>query len=241
MYPERVFEFCEKTNADVYCLQEVKATSDQVIFSNSLKDNYTCIWNPACKAGYSGTLVLTRNTPSDFLVDFDGDEFSTEGRVITVDFGEFYLVTAYTPNSQKELARLPYRLRWEERFQRFITLLDTLKPVILCGDLNVAHTEIDIARPNSNHFSPGFSDEERQAFSNLLSKGFVDVWRERNKDVQNVYSFWSYLGQARERNIGWRLDYFVVSERLLPKVIDCSYLTHVQGSDHCPLMLDIDI
>ena len=212
---------------DIICLQEVKATSAQVDIELG---GYTAIWNPAEKAGYSGTLILSRVLLQDQLLGIGIQEHQLEGRVITVDCGPYYLVTSYTPNSKKDLVRLDYRLQWEEDFQRFLHLLDKQKPVILCGDLNVAHEEID--------YSPGFSAEERQAMSKLLSSGFTDTFRKMHPSDE-TYSFWTYFGNARANNTGWRLDYFIVSNRLMSSITRSDILTDIQGSDHCPILLEL--
>ncbi|WP_289743595.1 exodeoxyribonuclease III [uncultured Duncaniella sp.] len=222
-------------NPDIICLQEVKATATQVDIE---LDGYTAVWNPAEKAGYSGTLILSRVPIQDQLLGIGIQEHQLEGRVITVDCGPYYLVTSYTPNSKKDLIRLDYRLQWEEDFQRFLHLLDQRKPVILCGDLNVAHEEIDLAHPNTNHNSPGFSDEERQAMSQLLSSGFTDTFRKMHPSDE-TYSFWTYFGNARANNTGWRLDYFIVSNRLMSSITRSDILTDIQGSDHCPILLEL--
>lgn len=230
------YEAMREIDPDIICLQEVKATPQQIDLA--LTDYYP-IWNPAEKAGYSGTMVLSRVPVLDQLTGFGFPEHDNEGRVITVDLQDFYLVTSYTPNSKNELVRLPYRLEWERDFQGFLGRLDMEKPVVLCGDLNVAHEEIDIARPHTNHESPGFSDEERDEMTRLLSSGFVDTFRALHPTERDAYTYWSYLGKCRERNVGWRLDYFVVSERLMPFVRKSEILSDVMGSDHCPILLNI--
>lgn len=229
-------ESMNELNPDIICLQEVKATKEQVDLN---MPGYLSVWNSAKKAGYSGTLILSRLPILDSICGFGVEAHEDEGRSITVDLGDVYLVTSYTPNSQNGLARLPYRLEWERDFQRYLHVLDQNKPVILCGDLNVAHEEIDIARPNTNHESPGFSDEERAAMTSLLSSGFVDTYRILHPDTCDAYSYWSYLGRCRDRNVGWRLDYFIISERIMPCVQQSEILDSVVGSDHCPILLDI--
>lgn len=223
---------------DIVCLQEVKALPEQVELNLPI---YTCIWNAAEKRGYSGTLVMTKKVPEDWIANFGPEEFCTEGRVITVQYPQFYLVTSYTPNSQELLKRLRYRLRWEECFQAYLQRLDANNLVILCGDLNVAHQKIDIANPAANMYSPGFSKEEREAFSCLLSKGFCDSYRELHPNTLGAYTYWSYRGNARSNNVGWRLDYFVVSQRIMKSVVHSEILSDVQGSDHCPILLDINL
>lgn len=221
---------------DVICLQEVKAMPHQVDIE---LDGYEAIWNPAEKAGYSGTLILSRVPVDDRLKGFGYPEHQTEGRSITIETNGIYIVTAYVPNSKEGLSRLPYRLEWERDFQDYLHRLDAQKPVVLCGDLNVCHEEIDIARPDSNHFSPGFSDEERAEMTRLLSSGFVDTYRNLHPEESGAYTYWSYLGHARENNVGWRLDYFIVSERLMPCVEQSIILSECTGSDHCPIVLDL--
>lgn len=230
------YDSVRRLDPDIICLQEVKATPQQVDLE--LPDYYP-VWNPAVKAGYSGTLILSRIPVLDQLTGFGFPEHQLEGRSITIDVGPFYLVTSYTPNSKNGLERLPYRLEWERDFQGFLRRLDKEKPVVLCGDLNVAHEEIDIARPDTNHESPGFSDEERAEMTRLLSSGFVDTFRSLHPEEPDAYSYWSYLGKCRERNVGWRLDYFIVSERLMPLVVRSDILSDIEGSDHCPIVLDI--
>ncbi len=230
-------EVMKTLDPDIICLQEVKAMPHQVDLE---MPDYDAVWNPAEKAGYAGTLILSCISILDRLKGFGFPEHANEGRSITVDVGDFYVVTSYTPNSKEGLARLPYRLEWEQDFQGFLGRLDMEKPVILCGDLNVAHEEIDIARPGSNHESPGFSDEERAAMTTLLSSGFVDTFRSLHPEEKGAYTYWSYFGKARENNVGWRLDYFLVSERLMPRVIRSEILSDITGSDHCPILLDID-
>lgn len=224
---------------DVICLQEVKAFPSQVDLTRL--GNYIPVWNPAKRPGYSGTMMLTKFSFMDFCTGFGFPEHEDEGRSITADLGPAYLVTSYTPNSQSGLVRLPYRLQWEEDFQTWLHVLDEKKPVILCGDLNVAHTPIDIARPESNMYSPGFSKEERQEMTRLLESGFIDTFRYLNPDVRNAYTYWTYIGNARGNNVGWRLDYFIVSQRIMECVVNSTMLTDVYGSDHCPILLDINL
>ena len=230
------FDVMRQIDPDIVCLQEVKAMPSQVTIE---LEGYEAIWNPAEKAGYSGTLVLSRVPVADSILGFGYEQHQTEGRSITVDVGDFYIVTAYVPNSKEGLARLPYRLVWEQDFQRYLCQLKSYKPVVLCGDLNVAHQEIDIARPDSNHYSPGFSDEEREEMTRLLSSGFVDIYRELYPNSRGAYTFWSYFGNARARNVGWRLDYFIISEDLKPRVAGAEILREIEGSDHCPILLDL--
>lgn len=231
------YEAVSSIDPDVVCLQEVKATQQQLTLE---LPGYDAIWNPAQRPGYSGTMILSRAKVQDKILGFGFPEHQAEGRSITVDLGDFYLVTSYTPNSKDGLVRLPYRLEWERDFQVYLHILDKQKPVILCGDLNVAHESIDIARPDTNHFSPGFSDEERAEMTKLLQAGFVDTFRSLHPEQIGAYTYWSYLGNCRPRNVGWRLDYFVVSERLMPRVSDSTILSDVMGSDHCPILLTLN-
>lgn len=231
-------EFVSVSKADVYCLQEVKARSDQFAWPDP---SYFVTVNDAEKAGYSGTLVAYKMPPLDVL-KWDGpDEDIREGRVLVCDYPKFYLVCCYTPNSQNLLKRLSYRLRWEQEFHQILIDLDKKKPVIYCGDLNVCHKPEDIHSPATHMYSPGYSKEERQAMTDLLAAGFVDTWRELHPNDKGCYTYWSYLGNARVNNSGWRLDYFILSERLLSYVSKCEILKDVQGSDHCPLLLDINV
>ena len=205
-------------------------------------DGYEAVWNPAEKPGYSGTLVLSRLPLAGSLTGFGCPEHQTEGRAITIKTRGLYIVTAYVPNSKEGLVRLPYRLEWERDFQAYLRWLDGQDPensVVLCGDLNVCHNEIDIARPDSNRRSPGFSDEERAEMTRLLSSGFTDTYRSLHPGQTGAYTYWSYMGQARRNNIGWRLDYFVVSDRLMPRVISSEIRSDILGSDHCPIVLDL--
>ncbi len=200
---------------------------------------YTSYWNYADKKGYSGTAIFSRHEPLGVTYGIGIDEHDHEGRVITLEMPDFYLVTVYTPNSQDGLRRLDYRMDWEDAFRSYLKTLDEKKPVIVCGDLNVAHQEIDLKNPKSNRKNAGFTDEEREKFTVLLSEGFTDTWRTLNPDVRDVYSWWSYRFSAREKNAGWRIDYFLVSNRLMPNVTDARIHTDIYGSDHCPVEVDI--
>jgi len=200
---------------------------------------YTSYWNYADKKGYSGTAVFSRHEPLGVTYGIGIDEHDHEGRVITLEMPDFYLVTVYTPNSQDGLRRLDYRMDWEDAFRSYLKTLDEKKPVIVCGDMNVAHQEIDLKNPKSNRKNAGFTDEEREKFTVLLSEGFTDTWRTLNPDVRDVYSWWSYRFSAREKNAGWRIDYFLVSNRLMPNVTDARIHTDIYGSDHCPVEVDI--
>jgi exodeoxyribonuclease-3 len=200
---------------------------------------YTSYWNYADKKGYSGTAIFSRHEPLGVTYGIGIDEHDHEGRVITLEMPDFYLVTVYTPNSQDGLRRLDYRMDWEDAFRSYLKTLDEKKPVIVCGDMNVAHQEIDLKNPKSNRKNAGFTDEEREKFTVLLSEGFTDTWRTLNPDVRDVYSWWSYRFSAREKNAGWRIDYFLVSNRLMPNVTDARIHTDIYGSDHCPVEVDI--
>ena len=222
-------------DADVFCLQETKLQAGQLDLQFP---GYQSYWNYADKKGYSGTAVFTRQEPLSVTYGMGIDEHDHEGRVITLEFPQFYLVCCYTPNSQDGLRRLDYRMTWENDFRNYLLQLDQKKPVVLCGDLNVAHEEIDLKNPKTNHFSAGFSDQERQAFTDLLSSGFADTFRTLYPE-QVTYSWWSYRFQARQKNVGWRIDYFVVSNRLMESVADAKIHTDILGSDHCPVELDL--
>jgi len=222
-------------DADFFCLQETKMQPGQLDITF---DGYDIYWNSAEKKGYSGTAIFTRHKPLSVAYGIGVDEHDHEGRVITLEMSDFYLVTCYTPNSQDELKRLNYRMRWEDDFQAYLKKLDALKPVIVCGDLNVAHEEIDIKNPKTNHRNAGFTDEERQKFTQLLQSGFTDTFRYLYPN-QVTYSWWSYRFQARQKNAGWRIDYFVISNRLCERMKDAQIHTDIMGSDHCPVELDI--
>ena len=229
-------EYFENVDADFFCLQETKLQDGQVDLD---LDGYQQFWNYAQKKGYSGTAVFTKHTPLSASYGMGIPEFDTEGRLITLEFDEFYLVTCYTPNAQRELARLDFRMAWEKAFADYLCELDTKKPVILCGDLNVAHQEIDLKNPKSNRGNAGFSDEERACFTSLLSRGFTDTFRCLYPDATGMYSWWSYMYKARQNNAGWRIDYFLVSNRLKDRIKDASIHTQVLGSDHCPVNLEL--
>ena len=222
-------------DADFFCLQETKMQQGQLDLQF---ENYESYWNYADKKGYSGTAIFTRHTPLSVAYGIGLDQHDHEGRVVTLEMQDFYLVCCYTPNSQDGLKRLDYRLSWEADFLSYLQRLDAQKPVILCGDLNVAHEEIDIKNPKSNRRNAGFTDEERSAFTTLLASGFRDTFRTLYPD-EVKYSWWSYRFQARQKNAGWRIDYFVVSERLMPQVVDAKIHTDILGSDHCPVELDL--
>ena len=231
-------EYFNKMDADIFCIQESKLQEGQI----SLElEGYHQYWNYAVKKGYSGTAIFTRVEPLSVSYGIGIAEHDQEGRVITLEFESFYMVTVYTPNSQSELARLDYRMRWEEAFLSYLKGLEKKKPIIFCGDLNVAHKEIDLKNPKTNRKNAGFTDEERNKFSVLLENGFVDTYRYFYPDQEGVYSWWSYRFQARKKNAGWRIDYFCVSECLKEKLRDAKIHTEVLGSDHCPVELDIDL
>ena len=223
-------------DADFFCLQETKLQEGQIDLSF---DGYQSYWNYAEKKGYSGTAIFTKHTPLSVSYGIGIEEHDREGRVITLEYEDFYLVTVYTPNSQNELKRLDYRMQWEDDFLRYIKRLEEQKPVIYCGDLNVAHTEIDLKNPKTNRKNAGFTDEEREKMTTVLSSGFTDTWRSLNPDTEGVYSWWSYRFSARQKNAGWRIDYFIVSDRIMDKVEDAKIHTDIFGSDHCPVELDI--
>ncbi|MCI5700598.1 MAG: exodeoxyribonuclease III [Lachnospiraceae bacterium] len=231
-------DFFRKMDADVFCIQETKLQEGQI--SLELPE-YHQYWNYAVKKGYSGTAVFTKSEPLSVSYGIGMEEHDQEGRVITLEYPDFYLVTVYTPNSQNELARLDYRLKWEDDFLAYLKKLEETKPVIFCGDLNVAHKEIDLKNPKTNRKNAGFTDEEREKFSVILENGFVDTFRHFYPDQEGIYSWWSYRFRAREKNAGWRIDYFCVSESLKEKLVDAKIHTEVFGSDHCPVELDIDL
>ncbi len=229
-------DFCAQAQADVICLQETKMQPHQAQVD---LPGYHQYWNSAEKKGYSGTAVFTRQEPLSVSYDFGPEEHRTEGRVITAEYPEFYLVCCYTPNSQDGLKRLDYRMQWEDDFRGYLCQLDTIKPVVLCGDLNVAHEEIDLKNPKTNRRNAGFTDEERGKLTELLGCGFVDTFRALWPD-RVTYSWWSYRFNARKNNAGWRIDYFLVSERLRSRIRQAEILTEVTGSDHCPVLLELE-
>ena len=225
----------KELDADFFCLQETKMQAGQCDFS---PEGYEAFFNYADKKGYSGTAIFSKHKPLSVTNGIGIDEHDHEGRVITLEMPDFFLVTVYTPNSQDELKRLDYRMRWEDDFQAYLKKLDAQKPVIVCGDMNVAHREIDIKNPKTNRRNAGFTDEEREKFGLLLSKGFTDTFRFKHPD-EVTYSWWSYRFRAREKNAGWRIDYFVTSERLNDKIKDAKIHTQIMGSDHCPVELEL--
>lgn len=230
------YEFLETADADMVCLQETKMQEGQAEVHTP---GYFQYWHAAEKKGYSGTLLLTREQPLDVRVGIGIDEHDKEGRVITAEYPDFFLVDVYTPNSQDELRRLDYRMIWEDVFRLYLSTLDQKKPVIVCGDMNVAHKEIDLKNPKTNRRSAGFTDEERGKMTELLEAGFIDTFRYFYPDKENAYSWWSFRGNARANNTGWRIDYFLVSRALESRLADAAILPEVQGSDHCPVVLEL--
>ena len=229
-------EYFKEADADVFCLQETKLQAGQ----HDLElPGYHQYWNYAVKKGYSGTALFTKKEPLGVTYGIGVEEHDQEGRVITAEFEEYYVVVVYVPNSQRELTRLDYRMKWEEAFLNYVKALDAKKPVIYCGDLNVAHEEIDLKNPKTNHKNAGFTDEERNCFTRVLENGFIDSFRYLYPDARDAYSWWSYMGNARAKNVGWRIDYFVVSEKLKDRIGDAKIQPEVMGSDHCPVELDL--
>ena len=231
-------DFFKEADADIFCVQETKLQEGQIDFA---PEGYHCYWNYAEKKGYSGTAVFTKSEPIAVTYGIGIEEHDQEGRVITLEYDNFYFVTVYTPNSQSELARLDYRMKWEDDFRAYLKKLDEHKPVIVTGDLNVAHEEIDLKNPKTNKKNAGFTQEERDKFTELLDAGFVDSFRYFYPDKAGAYSWWSYRFKAREKDAGWRIDYFVVSERLAEKMEDALIYKTVMGSDHCPVGLEIQL
>jgi len=227
-------EFVKEQDADIICLQETKLQEGQIDLQ---LPGYEMFWNYAEKKGYSGTALFTKEKPIAVTYGMGIEEHDKEGRIICAEFSEYFVVTVYTPNSQNELARLPYRMEWEDAFLAYLKKLEEKKPVIFCGDLNVAHREIDLKNPKTNRKNAGFTDEEREKFSRLLENGFVDTFRHFYPDAEGIYSWWSYRFKAREKNAGWRIDYFLVSECLKDRLQDAMIYTEVMGSDHCPVGL----
>ena len=231
-------DFFKEADADIFCLQETKMQEGQLELE---LPGYHQYWNYAMRKGYSGTAVFTKKEPISVSYGIGIEKHDQEGRVITLEFEDFYFITVYTPNSQNELARLPYRMEWEDAFLTYLKKLEEKKPVVFCGDLNVAHQEIDLKNPKTNRKNAGFTQEERDKFTELLNAGFVDSFRYLYPDVTGVYSWWSYRFKAREKNAGWRIDYFVTSESLKEKIEDALIYTDVFGSDHCPVGLKIEM
>lgn len=231
-------ESFKKLDADIFCVQETKMQPEQAILD---LPGYKQYWNSAERKGYSGTAVFSRINPLNVTYGIGIDEHDHEGRVITLELDNVYLVTVYTPNSKRELERLAYRMEWEDAFRSYLMELDKIKPVIICGDLNVAHTEIDLKNPKTNHHNAGFTDDERKKFSELLNSGFIDTFRTLYPDKAGIYTWWSYLRKARDNNAGWRIDYFLTSERLKNNITAASIHNEVFGSDHCPVGLELNI
>lgn len=229
-------DFFKEVDADMFCIQESKLQEGQIMLE---LEGYHQYWNYAMKKGYSGTAIFTKVKPISVQYGINIEEHDQEGRVITLEFEDFYLVNVYTPNSKEKLARLDYRMQWEDDFRSFLKALDELKPVILCGDLNVAHKEIDLKNPNSNRKNAGFTDEERGKFTTFLESGFIDTYRYFYPDKEGAYSWWTYRFNARANNAGWRIDYFCASEKLKDRLVDATIHSEVLGSDHCPVELII--
>lgn len=231
-------EFFNEINADIFCIQETKCQKEQIELEFS---GYKSYWNSAEKKGYSGTAIFTKKEPINVTYGIGIEEHDKEGRIITLEFKEFYLVNNYTPNSKRELERLDYRMIWEDEVRKYLLKLNKKKPVIMCGDLNVAHKEIDLKNPKSNRKNAGFTDEERQKMTELLDVGFIDTFRYIHPNKENEYSWWSYMGRAREKNIGWRIDYFITSQDIAQKIENANIYQEIMGSDHCPVELEINV
>ncbi|WP_394138042.1 exodeoxyribonuclease III [Cytobacillus oceanisediminis] len=231
-------DYFNDVGADIFCIQESKLQEGQI---DLILEGYHQYWNYAIKKGYSGTAVFTKKEPLSVRYGLGDSETEPEGRILTLEYEEFYLVNVYTPNSQRDLARLPYRLEWEERIREYLLELDQVRPVILCGDLNVAHQDIDLKNAKSNRGNSGFTDEERGKMTGLLHSGFVDSFRYKYPEAEGAYTWWSYMAKVRERNIGWRIDYFIVSERLQEMINDAQIHCDIMGSDHCPIALELDL
>ena len=235
-------DFFDKIDADIFCIQETKMQENQV--DDNIKEivkEYNSYWNSAEKKGYSGTAIFSKEKPINVTYGIGKEKHDKEGRVITLEFEKFYMVNIYTPNSKRELERLDYRQVWEDEIREYLLKLNESKPVIMCGDLNVAHQEIDLKNPKTNRRNAGFTDEERNKMTELLNAGFTDTFRYKYPDVEGKYSWWSYMFHAREKNAGWRIDYFIVSNSLNENIIDAKILDDILGSDHCPVELDINI
>ena len=234
-------EFFKETDADIFCIQETKMQEDQI--DDKIREifkGYNTYWNSAEKKGYSGTAIITKNIPLNIKFGIGIEEHDKEGRVITLEFDKFYMVNCYTPNSKRELERLDYRMVWEDAFRNYLLELNKKKPVIVCGDLNVAHKEIDLKNPKNNRKNAGFTDEEREKMTELLNAGFTDTFRYLYPDKTDTYTWWSYMFKEREKNAGWRIDYFIVSNSIKDKIKESYIYSEVMGSDHCPVGLDID-
>ena len=231
-------DFFQSADAVIFCVQETKLQEGQIDFA---PDGYFCYWNYAEKKGYSGTAIFTKKEPISVTYGMGIEEHDKEGRLITLEFDDFYFITVYVPNSKRELLRLDYRMEWEDAFRDYINRLNEKKPIVFCGDLNVAHCEIDLKNPKTNHNNAGFTDQERNKFTQLLDSGYTDTFRYFYPDATGIYSWWSYMFKAREKNAGWRIDYFVTSKSLDKKLIDAKIHTDIFGSDHCPVELEIDL
>jgi len=229
-------DYFQEVDADIFCVQETKLQEGQI---NLELDGYHQFWNYAIKKGYSGTAVFSKIKPLSVRYGVGADESEDEGRILTLEFDNFFLVNVYTPNSQRDLARINFRLDWEDRILQHLKELDQLKPVVLCGDLNVAHQEIDLRNPKSNLGNSGFTEEERGKMTSLLAEGFIDSYRHFHPDQEGAYTWWSYMAKVRERNIGWRIDYFIVSEKIRERLKNVDIHCNVMGSDHCPILLEI--
>ena len=227
-------DYFKEVDADIFCLQETKLQEGQIDLN---LEGYYDYWNYAQKKGYSGTAIFTKKKPISVSYGIDIEEHDNEGRVITLEFEDFYFITVYTPNSQSELKRLDYRMKWEDDFREYLKKLDNIKPVIVCGDLNVAHKEIDLKNPKTNRKNAGFTDEEREKLTTLLNSGFIDTYRYFNPNKEGIYSWWSYRFNARKNNSGWRIDYFLASEKLKDRLVSADIHTEILGSDHCPVGL----
>ena len=230
--------FFNEVDADIFCIQETKMQKEQATFDFP---GYLEYWNCAEKKGYSGTLILTKQKPISESYGIGIEEHDKEGRVVTLEFEKFYMVNCYTPNSKRELERLEYRQVWEDDFRKYLNKLNEIKPVVLCGDLNVAHKEIDLKNPKTNRRNAGFTDEERQKMTLLLEENFTDTFRLLYPNLENAYTWWSYMGRAREKNIGWRIDYFITSKDIEKNIKEATIYPEIYGSDHCPVGLDIEI
>lgn len=231
-------DFFNEIDADIFCIQETKCQPEQIDLEF---EGYTSFWNSAEKKGYSGTAIYTKEKPINVIYGIGIEEHDKEGRVITLEFEKFYMVNIYTPNSKRSLERLDYRQIWEDEIRKYLLTLSKEKPVIMCGDLNVAHKEIDLKNPKTNRGNAGFTDEEREKMSELLEAGFTDTFRHLYPTKEDSYSWWSYMGRAREKNVGWRIDYFIVSDNIKDKIIEAKIHPDVMGSDHCPVELDIEL
>lgn len=231
-------EYFHDIDADIFCIQETKLQEGQIEVD---LPGYLQYWNYAEKKGYSGTAVFTKYKPLTVSYGFSPEESEREGRIITLEYENFYLVNVYTPNSQRDLARLKFRLEWEDKLKKYLLALNEKKPVVYCGDLNVAHQEIDLKNAKSNIGNSGFTNEEREKMTSLLASGFIDTFRYLHPDAVDHYTWWSYMNKVRERNIGWRIDYFIVSESIKEKIVNADIHSHVLGSDHCPILLEIDL